>query len=311
MRKISIIGSGSWAQALTKVIAKREILVKYRKSVNKSKFTSKTIKFTNHFKDLGKSYFIFLAIPSQSIRQNLVELRNKTNFYNPVFIICSKGVEQRTDQLMSEVVLDIYPKSRIVILSGPNFSSELIGNKPSATVLSSLNKKSLLEVSELFSLEKLRIYFNTDIIGTQLGGAMKNVIAIACGFAKGKNLGENAKAAIITRGISEIVKLGVKMGAKRKTFYGLSGIGDLTLTCSSLKSRNTKFGYDLAKGGKLNNLKTDCTLEGFESCESICKLGQKYEVELPLCNSVKKLINGANAQLVISNLLSRPLQFEN
>ena len=311
MRKISIIGSGSWAQALTKVIAKREILVKYRKSVNKSKFTSKTIKFTNHFKDLGKSYFIFLAIPSQSIRQNLIELKNKTNFNNPVFVICSKGVEQRTDQLMSEVVLDVYPKSRIVILSGPNFSSELIGNKPSATVLSSLNKKSLLEVSELFSLEKLRIYFNNDIIGTQLGGAMKNVIAIACGFAKGKNLGENAKAAIITRGISEIVKLGVKMGAKRKTFYGLSGIGDLTLTCSSLKSRNTKFGYDLAKGGKLNNLKADCTLEGFESCESICKLGQKYEVELPLCNSVKKLINGANPKLVISNLLSRPLQFEN
>ena len=311
MRKISIIGSGSWAQALTKVFVKREILIKYRKSVNKSKFTSKTIKFTNHFKDLGKSYFIFLAIPSQSIRQNLIELKKKTNFFNPVFIICSKGVEQRTDQLMSDVVLDIYPKSRIVILSGPNFSSELIGNKPSATVLSSLNKKSLLEVSELFSLEKLRIYFNNDIIGTQLGGAMKNVIAIACGFAKGKNLGENAKAAIITRGISEIVKLGVKMGAKRKTFYGLSGIGDLTLTCSSLKSRNTKFGYDLAKGGKLKNLKGDCTLEGFESCESICKLGQKYEVELPLCNSVKKLINGANAQLVISSLLSRPLQFEN
>ena len=212
---------------------------------------------------------------------------------------------------MSEVVLDIFPKSRIVVLSGPNFSSELIKNKPSATVLSSLNKKSLLEVSELFSLEKLRVYFNSDIIGTQLGGAMKNVIAIACGFAKGKNLGENAKAAIITRGISEIVKLGVKMGAKRKTFYGLSGIGDLTLTCSSLKSRNTKFGYDLAKGGKLNNLKGGCTIEGFESCESICKLGQKYEVELPLCNSVKKLINGANPKLVISNLLSRPLQFEN
>ena len=311
MRKISIIGSGSWAQALTKVFVKREILVKYRKSVNKSKFTSKTISFTNHFKDLGKSYFIFLAIPSQSIRQNLVELKSKTNFNNPVFIICSKGVEQRTDQLMSEVVLDIFPKSRIVVLSGPNFSSELIKNKPSATVLSSLNKKSLLEVSELFSLEKLRIYFNNDIIGTQLGGAMKNVIAIACGFVKGKNLGENAKAAIITRGISEIVKLGVKMGAKRKTFYGLSGIGDLTLTCSSLKSRNTKFGYDLAKGAKLINLKGNCTLEGFESCESICKLGQKYEVELPLCNSVKKLINGENAQLVISNLLSRPLQFEN
>ena len=103
----------------------------------------------------------------------------------------------------------------------------------------------------------------------------------------------------------------LKWEQKRKTFYGLSGIGDLALTCSSLKSRNTKFGYDLAKGGKLVEFKSNCILEGVESCESICKLGQKYEVELPLCNSVKKLINGVNPKLVISNLLSRPLQFEN
>ena len=311
MKTISIIGSGSWARALTTVFVRREILIKYRRSVNKSKFTGKTIKFTNCFKNLSKSYFIFLAIPSQTIRQNLVELKKKISFYNPVFIICSKGVEQKTNKLMSEVVLDIFPISKVVILSGPNFSSELIAHKPSASVLSSLNKKSLLEVSELLSPEKIRIYFNSDIVGTQLGGAMKNVIAIACGFVKGKNLGENAKAAIITRGISEIVKLGINMGAKRKTFYGLSGIGDLILTCSSLKSRNTKFGYDLAKGGKLDSLKANCVLEGLESCESICKLGQQYDVELPLCNSVKELISGVNADTIISNLLSRPLQFEN
>tara|TARA_B100001248_G_scaffold163218_1_gene123195 strand:- start:809 stop:1744 length:936 start_codon:yes stop_codon:yes gene_type:complete len=311
MKTISIIGSGSWAHALSTVFVNREVLIKYRKSVNKSKFTGKKIKFTNRFQDLSKSYFIFLAIPSQTIRQNLLELKNRTSFYNPVFIICSKGVEQKTNKLMSEVVLDIFPKSEVVIFSGPNFSSELIANKPSASVLSSLNKKSLLEVSDLLLSERIRIYFNNDIIGTQLGGAMKNVIAIACGFVKGKNLGENAKAAIITRGISEIVKLGINMGAKRKTFYGLSGIGDLTLTCSSLKSRNTKFGYDLARGGKLDNLKANCVLEGLESCESICKLGQKYNVELPLCNSVKKLINGVNANTIISKLLSRPLQFEN
>ncbi len=311
MKKISIIGSGSWALALTMVLNEKEILVKYRKSANQSKFKSKNVKFTNRFEDLNESYFVFLAIPSQSIRENLVELKTKTNFFDPIFIICSKGVEQKTNKLMSEVVLDIFPKSRIVILSGPNFSSELIAKKPSASVLSSLSKKSLLDVSKLLLPERLRIYFNDDIIGTQLGGAMKNIIAIACGFVKGKNLGENAKAAIITRGISEIVKLGINMGAKRKTFYGLSGIGDLTLTCSSLKSRNTKFGYDLAKGGKLVNLKASCVLEGVESCESVCKLGQKYEVELPLCNSVKKLLKGVNPNTVISKLLSRPLQFEN
>ena len=140
---------------------------------------------------------------------------------------------------------------------------------------------------------------------------MKNVIAIACGLIKGKNLGENAKAAIITRGISEIVKLGLKMGAKRNTFYGLSGIGDLTLTCSSLKSRNTKLGFEVAKGAKLAEFKKNYVLEGVESCESICNLGKIYKVELPLCNSVKKIINGVEVNSIISNLLSRPLQFEN
>ena len=139
---------------------------------------------------------------------------------------------------------------------------------------------------------------------------MKNVIAIACGLIKGKNIGENARAAIITRGMSEIVQLGVKMGAKRNTFYGLSGIGDLTLTCSSMRSRNTRFGYEIAKGENLSKLRKKCVLEGIESCESICNLGKKYTVELPLCNAVKKIINGVEVNKIISSLLSRPLQFE-
>ena len=311
MNKICIIGSGSWALALTKVFVEKDVMIKYRSAIDKSKFSNKGINFTKKFEDLNKSFFIFLSIPSQSIRQNLFQLRSKTNISKSIFIICSKGVEKKTCKLMSEVVLDVFPKSQVVILSGPNFSSELIANKPTASVLSSSNKNASLEVSKLLSQKRFRIYFNNDIIGTQLGGAMKNVIAIACGFVKGKNLGENAKAAIITRGISEIVKLGQKMGANRKTFYGLSGIGDLTLTCSSLKSRNTRFGYNLAKGQKLIKLKKNCVLEGLETCESICDLGIKYQVELPLCNSVKKIISGVNSDKIISNLLSRPLQFEN
>ena len=310
MKKVSIIGSGSWALALTTVFLDKKVTLKYRKNVDKEKF-GKKIKFTKKFENLSESDFIFLAIPSQSVRQNLIELKQKAKNNNSVFIICSKGVEKRTCKLMSEVIFDIFPKNKVVILSGPNFSSELIAKKPSASVLSALNEKTLKDVSMLLLQKRLRIYFNNDIIGTQLGGAMKNVIAIACGFIKGKALGENAKAAIITRGISEIVKLGLNMGAKRKTFYGLSGIGDLTLTCSSLKSRNTKLGYDLARGKKIIKLKKYCTLEGVESCESICDLGKKYKVELPLCNSVKKIINGFDSNVIIEKLLSRPLQFEN
>ena len=122
---------------------------------------------------------------------------------------------------------------------------------------------------------------------------MKNVIAIACGLIKGKNIGENARAAIITRGMSEIVQLGVKMGARR-----------------NMRSRNTRFGYEIAKGENLSKLRKKCVLEGIESCESICNLGKKYTVELPLCNAVKKIINGVEVNKIISSLLSRPLQFE-
>ncbi len=311
MKKISIIGSGSWALALTKVIVEKRIRIKYRKVLDKSKFANKQIEFTDKFKELNDSDYIFLAIPSQSIRKNLVELKRNTENKEFVFIVCSKGVEKKTCKLMNEVISDIFPRNRVVILSGPNFSSELIAKKPSACVLSSLNEKALSKVSQILSQKRFRIYFNNDIIGTQLGGAMKNVIAIACGFIKGNNLGENAKAAIITRGISEIVKLGLNMGAKRKTFYGLSGIGDLILTCSSLKSRNTKFGYELAAGKKLFNIKKNILLEGVESCESICNLGKKYNVELPICNSVRRIINGVDSSKIISELLSRPLQFEN
>jgi glycerol-3-phosphate dehydrogenase (NAD(P)+) len=225
-----------------------------------------------------------------------------------IFVICSKGVEKNTFKLMSEVVSEIFPTSMISILSGPNFSSELIKQKPSACVLSSKNKSVLKEISGLVIQEKFRTYFNNDIIGTQIGGAMKNIIAIACGYITGCGLGENAKAAIITRGLSEIIDLGIKMGARRNTFYGLSGIGDLTLSCSSLKSRNAKFGYNLAKSKSHSNRRI--LLEGIESCESICALGEKLKVDLPISKSVKSIINGRNANKVICELLSRPLQFE-
>ncbi len=308
MNNISIIGSGSWAQALTKIIESKRIKIKCRQiPLNKSKFNSKKIDLTTKFEDLTNSNIVFLAIPSQTMRQNLLNLKKVSKNFNPIFVVCSKGVEKKTNKLMSQVINDIFPSSKVAILSGPNFSSELIKKKPSASVLSSTRKKILIEINKNFSQDKFRIYFNDDIIGTQIGGTMKNIIAIACGYIYGCGLGENAKAAIITRGLSEIVELGVKMGAKKETFYGLSGIGDLVLSCSSLKSRNAKFGYMLAK---TESLSKNMLLEGLESCESICELGKKFDVELPICLSVKSIINGEKLEKIIINLLSRPLQFE-
>ena len=311
MKSVSILGSGSWALALSKILRPNKLVIKCRdiKKV-KAKFKSHNIILTDSFDKVIETQTVFIAIPSQSVRQNLIDLRQyKTSKQEKkIFVICSKGVEKNTFKLMSEVVSEIFPTSIISILSGPNFSSELIKQKPSASVLSSKNKSVLKEISGLMIQEKFRTYFNNDIIGTQIGGAMKNIIAIACGYITGCGLGENAKAAIITRGLSEIIDLGIKMGAKRNTFYGLSGIGDLTLSCSSLKSRNAKFGYNLAKSK--NHSKRHILLEGIESCESICDLGEKLKVDLPISKSVRSIINGRNANKVICELLSRPLQFE-
>ena len=247
--------------------------------------------------------FLFLANPSQTVRENLKKIPTKIN---SKFVICCKGVEKGTNKLMHQVLKDLFPKNGFAILSGPNFAAEVIKGLPTASVLSSKSNQILNEVSSIISHKKFRTYFNNDIVGTQVGGAVKNVIAIAAGVIIGSKLGHNAGAAIITRGLSEIIDLGVQMGAKKSTFYGLSGIGDLTLTCSSLKSRNTKLGYLLANGKN----KTNQLFEGLESCESICKLGKNFSLELPICNAVKKILNGSDINKIVTNLLSRPLQFE-
>ena len=306
MIKVGIIGSGNWALALTKILTNVNIVVKARKLEGlKKKFdkNNKEISLTTNFKDLSDCKFLFLASPSQTVRGNLKKIPKKIN---SKFVICCKGVEKGSNKLMHQVLKELFPKNGFAILSGPNFAAEVIKGLPTASVLSSKSNKILDEVSNIISSKKFRTYFNNDIIGTQIGGAMKNVIAIASGVIIGSNLGQNAGAAIITRGLSEIIDLGTQMGAKKSTFYGLSGIGDLTLTCSSLKSRNTKLGYLLAKGKS----KTNQLFEGLESCESICKLGDKFSLELPICNAVKRILNGSDINKIVTNLLSRPLQFE-
>ena len=306
MLKVGIIGSGSWALAISRVLKNVQIIIKARdleKANTSFSKEKKKIFVTDNFSDLKDNQFIFLANPSQTVRENL----NKLSFdSNAQFIICCKGVEKKTNKLMSEVLEDFFPESHYAILSGPNFASEVIKGLPSASVLSSKRNVLLKEISKIIYQERFRIYFNNDVIGTQLGGAMKNVIAIANGIIIGCGFGHNAGAAIITRGLAEIIELGLKMGAQKNTFYGLSGLGDLTLTCSSLKSRNTMLGYLLAKGKE----KTDQLFEGLESCQSICKLGKKFNVELPISNAVRKILDGSEINKIVNDMLSRPLQFE-
>ena len=305
MTNVGIIGSGKWAFAISKVLKGVNTTIKTR-NTNKTRnkfLETKKLKLTDSFELLKDQNIIFFATPSQTFRSILKKLPKNLN---SKLIICSKGVEKKTNMLMSEVLEEFFPKSNFGILSGPNFSNEVIKGLPTATVISSKNSNLLKYVSKTIAQDRFRTYFNNDIIGTQIGGAMKNVIAIASGFVIGNGLGNNANASIITRGLSEMIELGLKMGAKKNTFYGLSGIGDLTLTCSSLKSRNTKLGYLLAKKKK----KSNAVVEGMESCDSICNLGKKFNVELPICNSVKKILKGKGLNEITNTLLSRPLQYE-
>ena len=230
---------------------------------------------------------------------------------NKIFVICNKGIETETNKLMSQIVLEMLPSSKNIILSGPNFAHEVAQNLPTAFVLSSRDNGLLRELGSIVSTKNFRPYFNNDIIGTQLGGAVKNVIAIACGVAEGKYLGENARSSIITRGLQEIVYLGKKMGANVTTFYGLSGIGDLNLTCNSRKSRNFKLGFKLAQGLNISKIDNMSFLaEGLHSSSSVNKLATNYDIEMPICSAVKDLLSGQSVDKIINKLLSRPLQFE-
>jgi glycerol-3-phosphate dehydrogenase (NAD(P)+) len=323
-KKIGIIGSGSWGLALSLAISRsnsevtvwvnsEEKLIALKKKrlsnyLPKIKIPQK-IKLVNNLDFVIESDYVFLVTPSQKLRENLELIKKKV--ISKKFVICSKGIEKKTNKLMTEVINEVLPESSSIILSGPNFAIEVAKNLPTAFVLSSVNTVDLNSLGEAISSKNFRPYFNNDVIGTQIGGSLKNVIAIACGIVLGKELGENARASILTRGLREITSLGLKLGAKEATFRGLSGLGDLNLSCNSLKSRNMMLGYQLGKGIPIQALVEDNILnEGINSCASICEIGKLNKIHLPICNAVKEVLEGYSISNIISNLLSRPLQFE-
>ncbi len=320
---IGVLGTGAWGLALSVAIAKKnkvnlffvsEEEFKMVKENRKSKFLPlinlpANISFRNNLEDLKYCKYIFLAMPAQKMRKNLNLISSFLTTNN--FIVCNKGIENETNKLMSEVILDTIPNSNIIILSGPNLAQEVAQDLPTAFVLSSVNNEILKELGNTISNKNFRPYFNNDIIGTQLGGAVKNVIAIACGVTVAKNLGENARSSLITRGLQEVIYLGEKMGAQSQTFYGLSGIGDLNLTCNSNKSRNFRFGFNLAREKNLKQVQDIGFLaEGYFSCKSVNSLAKEFDIEMPICNAVKELLSGSSINEIINRLLSRPLQFE-
>lgn len=257
---------------------------------------------------------VILAIPSQTVRENLTAWRD---YIEPdaLLVTLMKGIEQGTKLRMSQVLAEVadIPIDRVAVVSGPNLAREIIQRQPAATTVACVDEKRSQQLQQASANGYFRPYFTTDVVGTEIGGAVKNVIALANGMAVGQGFGENAQAALITRGLAEMSRLGVALGANPLTFLGLAGIGDLIATCSSPLSRNRTFGENLGKGLTVDETVavTKQTCEGVKSCMPILEMGRDAGVEMPITEQVVNVVhNGMAPAEMLEALMSRPVREE-
>ena len=325
MNNTSIIGAGAWGSALAQVIAahKEEVTLWTRSptladeinATHKNKAYLGDIKLSNHINATStleialESSILLMVTPAQSIRAILNDMKPLIRT-DHTLVLCSKGIETETGHLMSDVVAEILPNTPCAILGGPNFAHEIAAGKPAGTTLACTDKDLAASVQNAIASAYFRPYISSDIIGTQIAGALKNVIAIACGMAHGMNMGESARASLVTRGLAEIARLGVAMGGHQETFLGLCGVGDMMLTCSSEKSRNFALGYALGKGTNIDSALNSSKgiAEGFYTAKATIQLANKYNVEMPISTTVHKCLNqNLLPDLALQEMLSRPL----
>ena len=326
---IGVMGGGAWGTTVAKLLSDKNSNVllwaketQVKKDIEKTRINktylnkiklNKSLKITNHLEDLSELDILFVVIPTQYIQATLKPLK-KIIKRNCILVNCAKGIDIKSTSLISEVINKTLPSNRLAIMSGPNFALEIALGKPTATLIAAQKISDAKYIANLISSKTFRPYLSNDIIGAQICGAMKNVYAIGCGIIVGKNFGENAVASVIARSFAEIKSVGKKLGAQPETLSGLSGLGDLFLTCSSNKSRNFSLGFDLAKGKKLENLLRNkkTIAEGAYTVKAIKKLGKKLKLSLPLNDAIYKILyQNKNINNTISELLNRPIIKEN
>lgn len=308
IEKVTIIGDGGWGTALGVVLARNNVSVtlwspfeEYARVLNDKRVNVKflpgftlpeSIDITHDMSEgLREAQLAVIAIPSHYIKGVLQQMARYYDSSLPVLSVV-KGIEVGTLKRMSEVISEILRPEKLAILSGPSHAEEVAGKLPATVVIASDNEVLAEELQRLFITDRFRVYTSDDCVGIEIGGALKNVIAIAAGICDGLKFGSNAKAALLTRGMVEITRLGIAMGGKQETFYGLSGIGDLITTCISPFGRNRSLGEKLAKGQKLKEIvaSTDMVMEGMETAKSVSQLAEKYEVEMPISQEVYNVI---------------------
>ncbi|MFC1850900.1 NAD(P)H-dependent glycerol-3-phosphate dehydrogenase [candidate division CSSED10-310 bacterium] len=331
-RKIAVIGAGSWGTAITILLAAKGFRVSLwvyepellqtmkQKPENQLYFPGFPIEgkvdFSGDISEVVRgSGFIILVVPSHVLRQTLSTF--KADIENDSIIVsATKGIEVQTLKRMTEVIGELVPQAlqqRIAVLSGPSFAQEVAQKSPTTVVVASENEQVAQQVQLLFNTPHFRTYTNTDVVGVEIGGSLKNVIAIAAGTSDGLGFGNNTKAAILTRGLSEMTRLGAAMGANPLTFAGLSGMGDLILTCNSSLSRNYMTGYKLGKGSSLQEITASLrtVAEGINTTRSAYKLSHQVQVEMPIVDQVFSLLfEGKRPSLAVVELMKRKLKKE-
>ncbi|MCX7880609.1 MAG: NAD(P)-dependent glycerol-3-phosphate dehydrogenase [Ignavibacteria bacterium] len=323
MIKIGILGIGAWATAIANLLSENGYRVvvwshesslldeislkreneKYLKNIK----IHESIEFSKEIEFLSETDLIVQAIPTQFIRSLLDTYKIKLE--GRLVVNVAKGIEKQTNKRISEILNDFGLKaSNYAILTGPSHAEEVVLKIPTALVVASSNKEFANFVQKVFTNRYFRVYTNSDVVGCELGGALKNVIAIASGIVDGLKLGDNAKAALITRGLAEITRLGVALGADPITFSGLSGLGDLVATCSSRHSRNRFVGEELAKGRKLADIVStmNAVAEGVDTTISALNISKAISVEIPITEKVYEIMfEGLNPLAAISDLMIR------
>jgi glycerol-3-phosphate dehydrogenase (NAD(P)+) len=331
-KRIAVIGAGSWGTALAIVAARNQHKVKLwarerevATEINRARINPfylsafelpHNIQATTSVEDaIDGAHFALLVVPSHAMREIVEQLRPCLRS-ELVLVSAAKGVENSTLMRMEEVVTDVLRESfipRYVALSGPSFAIEVAKGDPTAIVAASSNRESGELIQQSLSSSLFRIYTNTDVVGVELGGAVKNVVAIAAGIVRGLGFGTNAVAAIITRGLAEMTRLAVAQGARVETMAGLAGLGDLVLTCTGELSRNRHVGVQLGRGRKLGDILGEMreVAEGVKSTKSIYELGQRLEIEMPITANIHALLYEDKPALDAANeLMGRPLKRE-
>jgi len=328
LNRIGVIGAGAWGTALAAAArrAGREVVLwayepEVAEAINKDHENTvylpgvdldPPIRATSDLAEAGGADALLLAVPAQKLRTVGGKLAEAVKPGTPA-VICAKGIEQGSGALMSETAADVLPKCPLAILSGPTFAIEVARALPTAVTLACADAGLAEALSEAVRTKTFRVYHSTDVIGAQIGGAVKNVLAIACGIVEGRGLGDNARAAIITRGLAEIVRLGLAKGAQADTFLGLCGLGDITLTCNAIQSRNFSLGVALGRGETLDAVlgARKSVAEGVFTAASVTELGRKLGVELPISEAVNDILNrGADIDATVAGLLARPFKAE-